>query len=211
MAWRNKELSQSHHPMEKPQSHITTEPLSASEGGLSDYIPISVRKSESILFGRTIPYFGKEEKIMPDHAWEKKKIHANLHLERKMLIYFFALRRISEIDEEVMSLETNQDDEIHMLERNLIEEKSRELYQEILDLIEKIRELDIYSLEQAEHESVEEKSEFLINKATALHGELDGILAQTDDDFSKKVEHYWYSLQRYILRFRTRVILAREN
>ena len=45
----------------------------------------------------------------------------------------------------------------------------------------------------------------------SLHAELDGIIAHSDDDFWKKVERYWFTLQRYLLRFRTRLMIQKEK
>ena len=126
--------------MEKPHSTIHTEPLSASEVSLVCCVPISLRKNESILFGRTIPYFvPKKQQATPDHTWEKNKIQANHHLERKMLIYFYAMRRIKSIDETLMK-DHKKDTEGLESEREFLEEDCHSLHGEILSLIERISE-----------------------------------------------------------------------
>ncbi len=210
IASRGEELSHTESRMEKPQSQIPVKSLSSSEWGLVRYVPIPLRKSESILFGRTIPYFvDKKESIPLDHPREKKKMQANHHLERKMMIYFFALKRINAIDEELMNSECPREEQL-MLERDLLEEKSSELHNEIRDLIDEITELNKYSMEQAERED-EEPGQLLCNKAMALHAQLDGMLANNNGDFARKVENYWFSLQRYILRFKSRIIRAEEK
>ncbi len=127
-----------------------------------------------------------------------------------MLIYLFGMKRIREIDNELASDECKEKEKL-ILERDLLKEKSSGLYEEIQSLIERIKELETYSLEQAEYESEEDKTQALINKATAVHAELDGKLAHSNTDFTKKVEYYWHTLQRYVLRFRSRVLIATEK
>lgn len=209
IASRNKELSQTPTKTEKPHSHIQAEPLSPSEWSLVRYVPIPLRKSESILFGRLIPYFAKKIQETPDHKWEKKKIQANHHLERKMMIYLFSLKRRNAIDEELMNWECPNEEQLK-LEMDLIEEKSSGLHKEMLNLISEITELNKYDMEQAEWDD-EELSQLLCNKAMSLHAQLDGKLAHSDTDFAKKVEYYWHTLQRYVLRFRSRVLIATEK
>jgi hypothetical protein len=65
-------------------------------------------------------------------------------------------------------------------------------------------------MEQAERDD-EETGQLLCNKAMSLHAQLDGILANNDSELKKRVEYYWFSLQRYILRFRGRIIRAEEK
>lgn len=120
------------------------------------------------------------------------------------------MKRIREIDNELASDECKEKEKL-ILERDLLKEKSSGLYEEIQSLIERIEELETYSLEQAEYESEEDKTQALINKATAVHAELDGKLAHSNTDFTKKVEYYWHTLQRHVLRFRSRVLIATEK
>lgn len=175
------------------------------------YVPIPLRKNESTLFGREIPYFvSKKQKETPDHTWEKNKRQANHHLERKMLIYLFGMKRIREIDNELAGDEC-KDKEKLILEREFLEEDIHNLHSEILPLTEQISELKTYSLEQAKFESEEDKTQALIHKATAVHAQLDGKLAHSDTDFAKKVEYYWHELQRCVIRFRNRILIATEK
>lgn len=207
---RRQELSHLGTEIRKPHSQIDAKPLSASEVSLCIYTPQKNRKNESILFGHTIPYLPEKSNFPLDHTWEKKKIEVHHHLERKMIIYFFAMRKIDTIDQELMSSECTNEEWL-MDERDFIEEEAEQLHWEILDLLDRVMELRRYSMNQSESRDSEEYSTSLMNKAMELHAQLDGILANNDNDFAKKVEHYWFALQRYIIRFRNRIIIAREK
>lgn len=186
-----------------PDTHIEVAGLSYVDSRLMRYIFTDIREWEGELFAKNMPFpmhpwkSGRENKL----GMEKAKI--SQLSERKMMIYFFAMKRMDEIDME-LCMWTNDDDEKLVTEREELELHTAPLVGEIMPLLQILQTMNESPIPRQETQKKLYYQD-LYNEAMKVLWSLDGAIANTEGEHVRMVRDYWEKIQRQVLRFSDRI------
>jgi hypothetical protein len=188
---------------EIPEGHIPVEWLSYSESRLLRYVFPDIREWESEIFAKNTPFVAHPWKSGRENKLDMQKARLSQLSERKMMIYFFAKKRIDEIDIEIYS-SRNDTPESLMSEREEIEQYLGQLSQETYPLLQELQSINESPVPRQE---AQQKLFYqdLYNEAMKVLWSLDGMIAHVEWNHQKMVRDYWEKIQRQVLRFSDRI------
>lgn len=180
-------------------NHVEIPGISYSESRLLRYILTNIREWENDLFARKIPFSSDEGKSVRENELDMEKAQISQLLERKMMVYFFAMKRIDEID---IELSLSQDNDIDKLvtEREEIRWHSTELNNEVTPLLQRLQTMNESTLPRQEAQKKLYYQE-LYYEAMKIISSIDGIIANTGGEHTRMVRDYWERIQKKILHF----------
>ena len=187
----------------EPDEYIKTPPLNSHEADCLQYVLPDIQISEEQLFSDTIWYTGKKLSTEVETRKEKKKLVWSLVTERKMLIYFFMMKRIIEIDMLLIQTEGATESEILMQEREKLEWYMDIFHKEIAEWLRRISGLETIPAETKKPQKLHYQT--LYNQAMSVLSWLDGFIAHTNGDHQTIIRNYWEKIQRQVLRFSDRI------
>lgn len=186
-----------------PDTRIDVGGLSYSESRLMRYVLADIREWEQGIFAKKMPFLIQGWKSARENKLDMEKARTSQWVERKMMIYFFAMKRIEEIDME-FSIWVEGDHAKRIAERGEIEQHASDLLKEIKPLLQT---LQIMNESPIPRQEIQKKLYYqeLYNEAMKVLWSLDGFMANTEGEHMRMVRNYWEKIQRQVLRFSDRI------
>lgn len=182
-----------------PDTRIEVAGLTYSESRLLRYVSPDICKWEKGLFAKKMPFLIQWWKSGRENKLDMEKAQTSHLSERKMMIYFFGMKRIEEIDIELCSWEDCDHTKL-VAERDEIGRHASELNEEIKPLLQRLKAMNESRIPTQENQKRLFYQE-LYNEAMKVLWSLDGIITHTEGEHAKLVRDYWIIIQKQILNF----------
>lgn len=194
----------------EPDEYIKAPPLNTHESYCLQYVLHDIQMSEEQLFSDKIWYTGKKLSTEAETRKEKKKLVWSLVTERKMLIYFFMMSRILEIDMSLLQTEGATESETLMQEREKLEWYIDIFQREIAEWLRRIASLETIPTETKKPPKLEYQK--LYNEAMKTLWSLDGALAHNEKhEYRDLLRTYWLRIQEQVLHFSVQIQKAEKE